>query len=263
MSVALLTHCDSGAVQEGLEGCPLCHDLFGRGINNLDSVFGWRILEVPLVLHREAFSAMEIFVIEIRLRDPCTFDTAQASSSFCKEQDLSPSGRGHQLDHRCPVQLQISGKLCFLKCWRRLARLRFLVEKYRHMPVPVHPPSSSMTHLLEYTTEKGSHLKLRGPNLCPPEWNLLTRDGVQTLGDHDWAIMVPHEWLLKVREWTTYGCSSSTSPTTQRYSKTLHLFRRSLTPAPMEGTASLIKRKGRGIMFLFPFERASLFIKVF
>ena len=135
--------------------------------------------------HTEAFSALESFVIEIRLRDQCTFDTAQASSSFCKEQDLSPSGRGPQLDHRYPVQLQISGRLCFLKSWRRLGRLRFLVERHQHMPVPVHPPSSSMTYLLEYTTEKGSYSKLREPNLCLSEWSLLTRDGGQT---GDWPL---------------------------------------------------------------------------
>jgi len=124
-----MTCCDSGAaVSKGLEVCPFCHDLFGRGNNSFVSVFGWRKLEVTLVPHTEAFSATELFVIEIRLRDQGTFDTAQTSSSFCKEQDLSPSGRTHQLDHRFPVQLQISGKLCFLKYWR-LARLRFLEEK--------------------------------------------------------------------------------------------------------------------------------------
>lgn len=165
-------------MHEGLE-CPLCRDLFVRGKRQHCLWFWLEDARSTLVLHTEAFSAMEMFVIEIRLTDQCTFDTAQASSSFHKERDLSPSGRVHQLDQRFPVQLQSSDKLCFLK-YERLTRLGFLVARHRHMPVPVHPPPSTMTHLLEYSTERGSYLKLREPNPCPPEWSLLTRDGVQT-----------------------------------------------------------------------------------
>lgn len=60
-----------------------------------------------------------------------------------------------------------------------------------------------------------------------------------------WGVIVPRERLLKVREWTTSDCISFSSSTIRRYSRTLraHL-RRSLIPASMEGTASLIKKKG-------------------
>lgn len=68
-----------------------------------------------------------------------------------------------------------------------------------------------------------------------------------------WGVMVPHEWLLKVKEWTASDCSSSSCSTTRRYSRTFcHHLRTSLTPASMGGAASLIKKKGGGkSCFLF------------
>lgn len=179
-----------------------------------------------------------------------------------------------------PAQVQINGKLCFLQVLRRLARLRFLMEKYRDMPVPVYPPSISMI-LLKHATEKGSYLKLRGSNLCPPEWNLVSWNGVQigdwTLGNqrrlgesrllHEWSEPRDIVWNNKAKG-QAMTAAPSVAPPTWRDSITPgsahHSFRKCLNLASMQRVVSLTNKEAEGkSCFFFSFERVCVLIMVF
>lgn len=71
------------------------------------------------------------------------------------------------------MQVQICGKLCFLQVLEEISQTQVsLGEAPRH--ACSRPPSLCRHDPLR------AHGQKKGPNLCPPEWSLLSNDGVQT-----------------------------------------------------------------------------------